>query len=580
MTMKFMPAKNFIARPNPKRFIAAFVILIIIFAVFLPLNQALAAEPTPPKPAPLIDFIGQVDCGGAGQIPVIGTCLGRMFAWVIFWILAVVTKLFSVFGLLFDAIAQYALSPSNYDFEPLKVGWRMVRDTANLFFIFILLTIAISTILRLENYGVKRLLPKLIVAALFINFSFLITQYIIYSSNILTGLFLPGVFDGKTTDLLSEKFAAGINPNAMFASFDPNLRVGDLQAKLKETRAQLESFGQDPQFTGTDEEKKVLGELEQKRKDLDGLIETAKNNAYNTVTQLIIVMLGVTVFLLIAVFVLAVAAVLLLIRIVVLWFLLVLSPIAFLAHAFPGGMGGIAQQWWSSLLKQAFFAPAFFFLFLISVNMIAQFPQTFATGKAYIDNWQMIMFYSLTVAMMLGSLIIAQKMGAVGAAQTIKYGQAALKYGRGYVGRTGSIYAAPVARKVMEAKEGRVGRILTRIPIIGRAATRATGLDKKAVSDYEKKYRNYSMEALRALQAPGAAALQALNPAQRTAIENVLRAVGRKQRRRDLLDNPNAPENQRLRAAVEEEAEERMAAEERARGAEGEIARDRERPRG
>jgi len=48
------------------------------------------------------------------------------------------------------------------------IGWTITRDLANYCFLFlILLVIAIATILRVETYGMKALLPKLIIAALF-----------------------------------------------------------------------------------------------------------------------------------------------------------------------------------------------------------------------------------------------------------------------------------------------------------------------------------------------------------------------------------------------------------------------------
>jgi len=57
------------------------------------------------------------------------------------------------------------------DVPAVVTGWVIVRDLCNMFFVLILLVIAFSTILRRENYSLKKALPKLIIAAVLINFS-------------------------------------------------------------------------------------------------------------------------------------------------------------------------------------------------------------------------------------------------------------------------------------------------------------------------------------------------------------------------------------------------------------------------
>ena len=101
-----------------------------------------------------------------------------------------VLPLFTAFAaFLFWAASNVLTVAITYSFAPLRASpiivevWTMFRDAANVFFIFTLLVIAIATILRLESYGIKRLLPTIIIVALFINFSLLVTQYIIYPAN-------------------------------------------------------------------------------------------------------------------------------------------------------------------------------------------------------------------------------------------------------------------------------------------------------------------------------------------------------------------------------------------------------------
>jgi len=95
------------------------------------------------------------------------------------------TILSTFFGLIIYLEAQiidYLLSSNNFSFinAPIvKIGWTLTRDLANMLFILILLIIAFATVLRMESYGMKRLLPKLIMVAILINFSLVFAGFVI-----------------------------------------------------------------------------------------------------------------------------------------------------------------------------------------------------------------------------------------------------------------------------------------------------------------------------------------------------------------------------------------------------------------
>lgn len=84
-----------------------------------------------------------------------------------------------------------------------KFGWSIVRDVANMFFIVILLIIAFGTILGLEQYEWKKSLPKLVFAAIFVNFSNVICQLIIDVSQVFTITFLNAVAGTAGGNLIS-----------------------------------------------------------------------------------------------------------------------------------------------------------------------------------------------------------------------------------------------------------------------------------------------------------------------------------------------------------------------------------------
>ena len=81
--------------------------------------------------------------------------------------------------------------------NPTKEAWEMFRNIANVFFIIFLLVIIFSQLtgMGIDNYGIKKSLPKLIVAALFVNLSYWICVALVDVSNIL-GNSLQAMFNG------------------------------------------------------------------------------------------------------------------------------------------------------------------------------------------------------------------------------------------------------------------------------------------------------------------------------------------------------------------------------------------------
>src|SRR3989338_5496008 len=119
------------------------------------------------------------------------TNTGECIAWTVAGIMYTLVvrplgSFLSITGLFFNMAIGLSLDNANYTYqkiEALGTGWAFSRDVVNLFFIFMLLFIAISIILGIESYGSKQILVKLILIALLVNFSFLAAQSIIFISN-------------------------------------------------------------------------------------------------------------------------------------------------------------------------------------------------------------------------------------------------------------------------------------------------------------------------------------------------------------------------------------------------------------
>src|SRR3989344_7290118 len=94
------------------------------------------------------------------------------------------------------SFANWAIQPAYIiNSTVVQIGWGVTRDLANMFFILILLGIALDYIL-FQSFGVKRALPMLIVVALLINFSLPIAGIFIDFANVFSDFFITKVTGG------------------------------------------------------------------------------------------------------------------------------------------------------------------------------------------------------------------------------------------------------------------------------------------------------------------------------------------------------------------------------------------------
>lgn len=226
-----------------------------------------------------------------------------------------VTSLFVYLsGLILNAVIQYTVVDMTKNLTStgsvIDSGWRFVRDLGNMCFIFILLFAAIKTIIGQEK-GTQRLIVKMVVVGILVNFSLFFTKFIIDISNILAMTFYDAIAPNA------------LNSNASFGLSN------SLMAPLK-----LQTIWQTSGFSGTN--------------------------------LLTIGVMGV-IFTLITSFVFLAISVMFVVRFVVLIFVLILSPIAFFSFVLPN-TSDLSKRWWDALTGQAFFAPIYFILTWIVVN--------------------------------------------------------------------------------------------------------------------------------------------------------------------------------------------------------------------
>jgi len=161
---------------------------------------------------PLQFALGGVVSGLLGAIVAIPVAIITLLLQVM---LILTNLLVSIAGaILWWVLSPYFMSLPYTHGGIVDIGWPIVRDFINMFFIIALVIIGLATALRIKEYQAKKALPLLIIIAVLINFTPVICGVIIDASNILMNFFLEEltglrimvtVFSSQTS-LLTEMF--------------------------------------------------------------------------------------------------------------------------------------------------------------------------------------------------------------------------------------------------------------------------------------------------------------------------------------------------------------------------------------
>lgn len=344
-------------------------------------------------------------------------------------------------------------------------GWSIFRDIANIVIIFLLLAIGIATILQVESYGIKKILPLLIIVALLINFSLLFTRLIIDTGN----LFATQFYNQLETCTPEDHSTNTADGCASFSERITNsLKLTTLYDvdKLGEFTAPGASFA----GAGTDAQ------------------------SLDAVDIILVGLMGILLFVVVF-FIFFAAALLLIIRFVVLIFLMILAPLAFVFFLMPKTKA-YATKWWDKLINYTLFAPMFFLLVFVALSVIespgfqsamqvkgGELSGTSLTQAAAGDVGSFIIFlnFMIVTVFMFLALYLSKELSIAG-------GQTAVKLaGRGigdtYLGGAGFIGRRVFGGASLRLRENeRVQRFLGRSRV-GRGASQALEYGSKASYD-------------------------------------------------------------------------------------------------
>ncbi|KKU49644.1 MAG: hypothetical protein UX71_C0009G0007, partial [Parcubacteria group bacterium GW2011_GWA1_47_10] len=149
-------------------------------------NDEIGAQNKVPGESPFEKEINENLCFFAHAVK--GTFEGCIVQTVYFFFYVIPAFLLAQVAFFFNVMISVTLSSDLFQGEFVREAWGIVRDLANLFFILILLYVAVELILGMAH-DAKKTIIKVVLAALLINFSMFFTGVVIDSSNILALVF-------------------------------------------------------------------------------------------------------------------------------------------------------------------------------------------------------------------------------------------------------------------------------------------------------------------------------------------------------------------------------------------------------
>lgn len=188
--------------------------------------------------------------------------------------------------------------------------WQFIRDFFNLFFILILLFSAFATIFQVDSFNIRNIFKNLLLVALFINFSFPITRFLIDAANVPMYYFINDVLGTSGTNGASVAMSSILAFSGISAGLLTNPTLGDLAPLLMQI--------------------------------------------------IFIFLFSISLFVLML---------MMIVRLIALTLLLIFSPVGFAASLIPGA-DRFGKDWWENFWRYALFGPAAGLMLLVTVKFL------------------------------------------------------------------------------------------------------------------------------------------------------------------------------------------------------------------
>ena len=420
---------------------AALIVPFFLFALF-------SAYPASAQPSPTTDSSGGASASestsasaSSKQAPAVRT--GDISTNISFWsdpLDWIMQELLKLFGwllaaasvLLDQAVLYTVVTAGQYiqGLSAINVAWTVLRDVGNIILVFGFLAVGISTIFNADFYGGgTKILPKLLIAAVLLNFSLFIASAIVDTGNLFATQFYKAIS----------------GPTAVGAQ-------------------------------GLDQHSGVTGHI----MNTLGLSTLYDLGTGTQIDPSLVGFLGI-VLVLIATLVIGSLAFMLIARFVILILLLITSPIGFVAFAVPK-FEGVGRQWLEQLINQTLTAPVMLLLLYVALKVITD--PFFLSGAGVgagdqqgIGTWgaainaqgtngifsfgSLLLTFLVAMGLLLAVLYFAKQLSAFGSGQIIDRTGQALSFPFRAAGAFGTGWAGKRLQKFnTNMRSRRAGRVV------------------------------------------------------------------------------------------------------------------------
>ena len=373
-------------------------------------------------------------------------------------------------------------------------GYQISLAVTNLIFVGGIIVVAIATILRWESYSMKKILWKLILMAVLVNFGLSIAGAIIRISTNFSWYFLNAVNPGGGTGAAHY----GAFATAIAGAFTPQ-------------RFFITDISNNGVTTTAEESKDVTGQITQK--DQGSLAGIFGSSLAQILTPIVSIFFTIA-FLVVIIITLGALVVMLINRYITISLLLMLLPFAWAFWAFPN-INKFWTEWWKKFIRWTFFAPAvLFFLYLCLLTLRATpgggnagvhiqgvdftFDKKGALGG--LDSFGGSFLMNLMVPILnaivmtgcaIGSLKVANELGIEGSKKALSIASGAAKsVGMFAANRAAGLGAAGLNKLLPKTppppEKGRLGRTLHTVGFKAGQLAEKVGVRKKIEETAEK----------------------------------------------------------------------------------------------
>lgn len=327
-----------------------------------------------------------------------------MMTWTAF---SMIATLMGLAGMLLNmAVNMFILDFGNSfaGSSGMLAAWEVLRNFAYIFIIGGIVYLGLSVIPGLVNYEGKKSIAKLMIFAVLLNFSYFITGTVIDITNaVSTAIYKQALPDDSACASAGNQSILGTLGDSACAN-----SVGI-------SGAAFAASGLSGVLNAGDGSREAIA------------------NALDDPGQEFILYALMLIFVTVCTFVFAAMAFLLLSRTIVLIFLLVTSPLGFVALAIPH-MEELGKRWWKALIDNILYAPAALILILIALK-IAGGINIGSNGQLLLAAAMQgetigingIMMFLIVMGLLYASVSIAQSFSIFGSGAVMDSGKNALK---------------------------------------------------------------------------------------------------------------------------------------------------------